>query len=480
MRPRLPLLLALMIACCTPPAIGRAAQKPSEADIERSHHLKGLFELPNGDLPTALLESVLKKQAQSLLLNKDQLKRPENQERLGQELKKLSELIQVLGKKDPRLADLAETMKALDASTPESVQELLKQLPREWQPAANAQRGFEMTRPGERNSIRLPQGEAGTGSGDERQRTESSQPESRQADAGSRSSAKPLRPPPLTPRQTPESENSGPEDSVISPVSPWAQRLVEGVSRFQALHPTLNRSEALTQAIQNLSRSVGQGDPRWQQLTERTAKVRENLERWKPDLNKLGIRRLSWPKGLPQPSLPQVRFPETTPPLGPVSVSPARPGASKWPLMLGLVGLVAVGILFWRMRAGGRELSPQQTRWRPGPWPVNPAAVATREELIRAFEYLSLLRLGRAARTWNHRTIARQLATPSAGNFGAAGSRGAFLGEIGPMPEIDPGVRALADVYEQARYAPLADELPPAALAAARTELCLLAGVSAS
>ena len=107
-------------------------------------------------------------------------------------------------------------------------------------------------------------------------------------------------------------------------------------------------------------------------------------------------------------------------------------------------------------------------------------AVATREEVIRAFEYLSLLRLGPAARNWNHRTIACQLANPSEPGPASARLFSQRLGRSGRVSGLAEAAQTLADVYEKARYAPASDDLPSSALAAARTELCLLAGVSAS
>ena len=102
-------------------------------------------------------------------------------------------------------------------------------------------------------------------------------------------------------------------------------------------------------------------------------------------------------------------------------------------------------------------------RWRLGPWPVSPGAVRTREQLVRAFEYLSLLLLGPAARTRHHHDLARQ---------------------IGDQPDMDPDRRkeaaqALAGLYEQARYAPPQDDLSEEQLDRARRELRRLAGGAA-
>ena len=89
--------------------------------------------------------------------------------------------------------------------------------------------------------------------------------------------------------------------------------------------------------------------------------------------------------------------------------------------------------------------------------PRSQARVAEHMQLIQAFEYLSLLRLGRAARSWNHRVIAARLGGSGDGHRAAD---------------------ELASLYEQARYAP--EPLTDAALAAARRDLCFLAGVPAA
>ena len=57
---------------------------------------------------------------------------------------------------------------------------------------------------------------------------------------------------------------------------------------------------------------------------------------------------------------------------------------------------VVVLIVLWKvlpqlkLAARAREAAG----WHPGPWPVDPRTVATRAEVVRAFEFLSLLRIG--------------------------------------------------------------------------------------
>src|SRR5207244_2108340 len=109
-----------------------------------------------------------------------------------------------------------------------------------------------------------------------------------------------------------------------------------------------------------------------------------------------------------------------------------------------------------------------------GPWPVAPANITTRDDVIRAFEYLSLLWLGPPARNWNHEVIA--------GHLGEE-----HKVEAGPpaLMTWDPlaqrrAADELAALYERARYAPPGDPLPADALAVARRDLCFLPGMPAS
>jgi hypothetical protein len=129
-----------------------------------------------------------------------------------------------------------------------------------------------------------------------------------------------------------------------------------------------------------------------------------------------------------------------------------------------LVVAVVAAVLVWKLLTARRTTGAgaAQPAWQLGPWPINPAEVATRQDLIRAFEYLSLLLFGPVARAWNHRDIAFR------------------LGEQ-PSDAGDERRRAadhLAALYERARYAPPADALPDGEAREARRDLCLLAGVA--
>jgi hypothetical protein len=131
-------------------------------------------------------------------------------------------------------------------------------------------------------------------------------------------------------------------------------------------------------------------------------------------------------------------------------------------LFVGLGMLAILAVAAWRLRlwyAGGAAGAGRAARW-----PVRPDAVATRGDLVRAFEYLALLLLGVDARHRHHLDLADRLGGPS------------------PEP-ADARRRAanhLAYLYELARYAPDDEPLPEAELAAARHDLSFLAGAGAA
>jgi hypothetical protein len=172
--------------------------------------------------------------------------------------------------------------------------------------------------------------------------------------------------------------------------------------------------------------------------------------------------------------IPFDRLPDLAPPPGSFNLSaPSLPGgdwslpslpesasgegAGRLFLWIVLVAVTAV-ILWkgWAWQAQARRA--RKAAWQLGPWPVDPARVATRQDLVRAFEYLACLRLGVAALVRHHLDLA-------AGLGGGAGPRQAAADHLGRL-------------YEQARYAPPEEPLPPADLGQARRELCLLAGVA--
>jgi hypothetical protein len=168
----------------------------------------------------------------------------------------------------------------------------------------------------------------------------------------------------------------------------------------------------------------------------------------------------SWPMGRLPVSLPRWRF---SPPRlggfnpglgggprlgGGPSLGGAPDTALAWALVPVLLGLLAW--LFYRQL--GRAPGSVESARRLGPWPVDPARIATRTELIQAFEYLARFRLGDEVLSWNHRAVAQRLGQ----------DRGAD----------DAG--ALAQLYELARYTVGDEALAPSEQTAARRCLAAL------
>ena len=124
-------------------------------------------------------------------------------------------------------------------------------------------------------------------------------------------------------------------------------------------------------------------------------------------------------------------------------------------LYVALAALLIYGVMrvVRARRAGANRVAEEL-----GPWPVAPGRVESRHQLIRAFDYLAQLRCGPGAKAWHHRAVAARLPRDPGENR-AAGD--------------------LAALYEWARYAPEAGELPPEAAADARRHLAQLSGGAA-
>jgi hypothetical protein len=177
-----------------------------------------------------------------------------------------------------------------------------------------------------------------------------------------------------------------------------------------------------------------------------------------PSLSSFGLDKISSPK-MPKFKMPMTGFGGIGGP-----VSPGMPGAglSAGGAVVVVLLLLGVGVVVTLLLMSTRWMTAGRARnWHPGPWPVNPAGVTTRGDLVKAFEYLALLLLGRQAEHFNHRTIADQLsAQPESAT------------------ERQQAADQLAQMYEQARYAPAEETLTPDDLQRARHNLCSLAGAA--
>ncbi len=166
----------------------------------------------------------------------------------------------------------------------------------------------------------------------------------------------------------------------------------------------------------------------------------------------------SFLRDAPVPSLPHLDGPAVSMP-----ASSALDGESWAPALLSLLMLGTMFVLLCKIGFGFKSAgSGEGSEWRLGPWPVPPSCVSTRQDVIRAFEYLALLCFGPAAAACHHHTLAERLAEQDSGN-----------------PGRRQAAEMLAWLYEQARYAPAEDALSAEQVSDARHALCLLAGVTA-
>lgn len=130
-----------------------------------------------------------------------------------------------------------------------------------------------------------------------------------------------------------------------------------------------------------------------------------------------------------------------------------------WLFAVLLLLLIAAAVVWWKWETI-KQLSARRAAPIPhglGPWPLDPHDINTREDVVKAFEYLSVLICGPGARTWTHSTIADEL-TALARTHGETAMK-------------------LARLYELARYAPLDEPLTRAELLEARRLVCDLAGL---
>jgi hypothetical protein len=131
-------------------------------------------------------------------------------------------------------------------------------------------------------------------------------------------------------------------------------------------------------------------------------------------------------------------------------------GGGSWTPVVILVVIALGGLMFWLFyirRKPAKEEDAAETR---RDWPVDPGAVATREDVVRAFEYLSLAKCGEEAVNWHHHQIAERLGSADAGDKEAADQ--------------------LAHLYEKARYAPANELFTETEIAEARARIRQLAG----
>lgn len=279
-------------------------------------------------------------------------------------------------------------------------------------------------------------------------------------------------PPATTPSPSPPDRPRSPDRPPIPPgqhLPPAAQEAREVEFRQQLLRllerlpSSVGGSDVLRRAQEDLYRSRFQQADDWLKLRQRAEGLRAELPRLSQSLGLDGILPDAGQLFRGRPTLPDLGgWSGSVSPPGLPAVSAPGDGSDLWHGLLWLVAGVALVLVLWKILAGQRgKGSEPGTGWRLGRWPVDPASVATREDLVRAFEYLTLLCFGPVARSWNHLQIAER------------------LGGTEVDEERHRAAVHLAGLYEQARYAPPEGPLPAGELEAARRHLCFLAGASA-
>jgi hypothetical protein len=275
---------------------------------------------------------------------------------------------------------------------------------------------------------------------------------------------------------TPQAPTQGEPNAQASALSRHLDDFRRGMEK---LDPGLRHSAAVNNAFRTLARQLdADGGKSWEDLSANMGQLQERWSEWG---KKLHVDRLvpekgiSWPEKLKLKWWPHINWKRAEDAVGrqlsadlPVAAPSGAAGSSNWQLLIGFAGLAFLVVVLWRVLAQAQFRHEQQEGgWRLGPWPVQPGQVASREDIVRAFEYLSLLCLGQSARTSNHHVIAEQLA-----------DQRRLSPQVAYFDERQHAVDELAALYEQARYAPPSEPLPETALAAARRDLCLLAGVT--
>lgn len=126
--------------------------------------------------------------------------------------------------------------------------------------------------------------------------------------------------------------------------------------------------------------------------------------------------------------------------------------AGGGPALLVIAGIAAAFLLalylFRKWKANEAHRAAQAAAGALG---IDFDSIRTREELVRAFDHVSLAQIGEEARSWNHRVIADQFA------------------EVKPV--VAEPATELAGLYERARYAPLDEDLSAGDFADARRDL---------
>jgi len=460
-----------------------SGQTASDSDDEESRiaesHLLTIVPMPEGDDPAELL--------QHRLLGKRNQSIAERLQRYGIGPKVLDELKHRL-ETDKEFTKALKNFRADDPRIPKDLRDTLKQLQFE-KSDLQSKLNPELIDDLKQRLKSKEQGAAGSEAKQEKKDSAGPPSLTNQSTAGAKLANL---------ARTEKSANDGEESDGTKTESPVVRSLLKFAQGLARMNPDFEKSPALQKAVRDLSRHMGEPDQRWQLLSKSAHELSARWATWSSQLrleNALSGR--SWPARLTSRTWPSLRARTEEALARSVRAESAEPETGPWRGLFILVALAAAAWAAWKLFERWPFVARRkvQQEWDPGPWPVDPAQVASRGEVVQAFEYLALLILGPAARSRNHRALAEELGlektlprrrpeTTSSG--GPSGSKGWFgrqrisLG-LFPMPdERRLLARELANIYEQARYSPPADTLPEDAVVRARRDLCRFAGVSAA
>ena len=131
-------------------------------------------------------------------------------------------------------------------------------------------------------------------------------------------------------------------------------------------------------------------------------------------------------------------------------------GGGSWApvvvLLLVLVGGVLFYLFYVRHSKTVEEVAVESVRV----WPVDPLQVNSREDVVKAFEFLSISKCGDVAMNWHHLQIADRMGINE--------------------PSHKDAANLLARLYEKARYAPANEQFDDLDIAEARARFSQLAG----
>ena len=262
-------------------------------------------------------------------------------------------------------------------------------------------------------------------------------------------------PPPPGPDQTGQ-QPEGPTKPDTAANDTLADALVKLVDWVQDFDPEGSLLSSTADWLRGLL--TDDGTEHWGQTTDLVGSLGQ-LREWLPTGERLQAAG-SWLEQLSPPQVPGVSAP-SSPSLPGAAVPSFSADAPEQLARLVVWGIVLAGLAFvaWKLTKMYREAAGGSAAGR---WPVEPGAVATRGDLVRAFEYLALRLLGLDARHRHHLDLADRLGGPA---------------ELGD-PDRRRAAGHLAHLYELARYAPEDEPLPEAEMAAARRDLSFLAGAA--